>query len=75
VQREHYIVEVLELSKAVVIGLLQKYIPRHDLGKHEEDAKSLLKQLTYLPLAIVQAASYINKNRIPLAVYLLLLAD
>jgi tetratricopeptide (TPR) repeat protein len=74
VQRGH-IVEVPELSEDVAIDLLQKYVPRHDLGKHEDDAKSLLKQLTYLPLAIVQAASYINKNGIPLSEYLLLLAD
>ena len=32
-------------------------------------------QLTYLPLAIVQAAAYINENRITLADYLSLLAD
>ncbi len=74
VQRGH-IVEVPELSEDVAIDLLQKYVPRHDLGKHEDDAKSLLKQLTYLPLAIVQAASYINKNGISLSEYLLLLAD
>ncbi|KAG9235350.1 acyl transferase/acyl hydrolase/lysophospholipase [Amylocarpus encephaloides] len=75
VQHEKHIVEVPELSEAIAIGLLQKYLPKHDLGEHEEDAKSLLKQLTYLPLAIVQAASYINKNRISLTEYLLLLAD
>jgi tetratricopeptide (TPR) repeat protein len=74
VQRGH-IVEVPELSEDVAIDLLQKYVPRHDLGKHKDDAKSLLKQLTYLPLAIVQAASYINKNGISLSEYLLLLAD
>jgi tetratricopeptide (TPR) repeat protein len=74
VQRGH-IVEVPELSEDVAIDLLQKHVPRHDLGKHEDDAKSLLKQLTYLPLAIVQAASYINKNGISLSEYLLLLAD
>ncbi|PVH67508.1 FabD/lysophospholipase-like protein, partial [Cadophora sp. DSE1049] len=74
VQRGHR-VEVPELSEDVAMDLLQKYVPTNDLGKHEDDAKSLLEQLTYLPLAIVQAASYINKNDISLATYLLLLAD
>jgi hypothetical protein len=74
VQRGH-IVEVPELSEGVAIDLLQKHVPRHDLGKHKDDAKSLLKQLTYLPLAIVQVALYINKNGISLSEYLLLLAD
>jgi hypothetical protein len=32
--------------------------------------ESLLAQLTYLPLTIVQAAAYINENRITLADYL-----
>jgi tetratricopeptide (TPR) repeat protein len=74
VQRGH-IIEVPELSEDMAIDLLQKHVPRHVLGKHEDDAKFLLKQLTYLPLAIVQAASYINKNGISLSEYLLLLAD
>ncbi|KAK9384161.1 hypothetical protein V1515DRAFT_589424, partial [Lipomyces mesembrius] len=74
VQREQHVFLVPELDESVAIGLLQKYI-RHDLGKHEDDTKSLLQQLTCLPLAIVQAASYINKNDIPLAEYLSLLAD
>ncbi|KAK9386009.1 hypothetical protein V1515DRAFT_587668, partial [Lipomyces mesembrius] len=72
VQREQHVFLVPELDESVAIGLLQKYIP-HDLD--EDDTKSLLQQLTCLPLAIVQAASYINKNDIPLAEYLSLLAD
>jgi tetratricopeptide (TPR) repeat protein len=35
----------------------------------------LLKELTYLPIAIVQAASYINVNKITLQEYLSLLAE
>ncbi|KAH9204603.1 hypothetical protein DL95DRAFT_495507 [Leptodontidium sp. 2 PMI_412] len=37
--------------------------------------KTLLQELTYLPLAIVQAAAYINENGIAFADYLSLLAD
>ncbi|KAK6605164.1 hypothetical protein H4I96_05746 [Botrytis cinerea] len=36
---------------------------------------ALLKELTYLPLAIVQAAAYINENGIAFADYLSLLAE
>ena len=39
-----------------------------------EVADLLLKELAYLPLAIVQAAAYININKITLKKYLLLLA-
>ncbi len=74
VQRGH-IVEVSKLCEDVAIELLQKYVPALNLAKDENDAKSLLEQLTYLPLAIVQAASYINKNDIPLSTYLSLLVD
>lgn len=35
----------------------------------------MLSQLTYLPLAIAQAAAYINKNGIAVADYLSLLVD
>ena len=75
VQRSQHIVEIPELSEDVAIEMLQKYAPKLDLGKHEDDAKSLLDKLTYLPLAIVQAASYINQNNESLATYLSLLAD
>jgi hypothetical protein len=35
----------------------------------------LLQQLTFLPLAIVQAAAYINENGITFSAYLSLLKD
>lgn len=75
VQRSEYIVKVPELSKDVATKLLQKYVPKLDLVIHKDDVESLLEQLTYLPLAIIQAASYINQNDESIATYLLLLAD
>jgi tetratricopeptide (TPR) repeat protein len=75
VQRSELIVEVPELSEDVATQLLQKHIPGLDLVTHEDDVKSLLKLLTYLPLAIVQAASYINQNNESLATYISLLTD
>jgi tetratricopeptide (TPR) repeat protein len=69
------IVEVPEMNEAGAIQLLQNYLFNQDLVNNKQDTKALLKQLTYLPLAIVQAAAYINENGIALAEYLLLLED
>jgi hypothetical protein len=63
------------MSEDVAIQLLQKYLPDQDFVKHEQDAKALLAQLTYLPLAIAQAAAYINENGKTFAEYLSLLED
>lgn len=69
------IVKVLEMNEDAVIQLLQKRLVNPDLVKNRPDIKILLKELTYLPLAIVQAAAYINKNRIAFAEYLSLLKE
>jgi tetratricopeptide (TPR) repeat protein len=69
------VVEVPEMKKDVAMQLLQKYLVNQDLVNNEQDVKTLLAQLTYLPLAIVQAAAYINENGIALTDYLSLLED
>jgi hypothetical protein len=46
-----------------------------DLLSSQGDATALLARLTYLPLAIVQAAMFINANRISLGDYLSLLEE
>lgn len=61
------------MSQDTAIQLLQKYPVHKDLVNNEQDTKRLLSQLTYLPLAIVQAVAYINENVITLADYVLLL--
>jgi hypothetical protein len=43
------------------------------LANEQEKVDLLLKELAYLPLAIVQAAAYVNVNKITLQEYLLLL--
>jgi hypothetical protein len=45
------------------------------LTNEQEKADLLLKELAYLPLAIVQAAAYVNVNKITLQEYLSLLAE
>jgi hypothetical protein len=69
------IVEVQEINEELSVLLLQKCLVNPDLVKNRQDATALLIELTRLPLAIVQAAAYINENGITLAGYLLLLEE
>jgi tetratricopeptide (TPR) repeat protein len=69
------IVEVPEMDEVVATQLLQKCLVNPGLATSGSDTKDLLEELTYLPLAIIQAAAYINENGITFADYLLLLAD
>ena len=69
------VVKVTEMSENIAIRLLQNYLVNQDLVSNKQDTKLLLTQLTYLPLAIVQAAAYINENSITLGDYLLLLGE
>lgn len=68
------IVEITGMDEEAATQLLQKYIVDPGLVNNRQDTAALLAELTYLPLAIVQAAAYINKNAIALADYLSLLA-
>ncbi|KAH8587674.1 hypothetical protein B0O99DRAFT_694230 [Bisporella sp. PMI_857] len=69
------IIEVPEMDEDTAICLLQKCLVDPDLVNNRTDTNVLLKELTYLPLAIVQATAYINENKIQIAEYLSLLAD
>jgi tetratricopeptide (TPR) repeat protein len=69
------IVEVPEMDKEIATQLLQKCIVNPGLTASGSNTKALLKELTYLPLAIIQAVAYINENGITFADYLSLLAD
>jgi Cdc6-like AAA superfamily ATPase len=69
------IVEVPEMDEDIATQLLQKCLVNPGLATNGSDTKVLLKELTYLPLAIIQAVAYINENEITFADYLLLLAD
>ncbi|KAG9236373.1 kinesin light chain 3 [Amylocarpus encephaloides] len=69
------VVEVPELDEDMATCMLQKRLINPDLLNNRPDTKALLQELTYLPLAITQAAAYINENGIAFSDYLLLLAD
>jgi hypothetical protein len=55
--------------------VLSKSLINQRLLNNHQDTINLLKQLTFLPLAIVQAAAYINENGTTLSDYLSLLDD
>jgi tetratricopeptide (TPR) repeat protein len=69
------IIEVPEMDEDVAIQLLQNLLVNPDLVDNRPDATALLTELTYLPLAIVQAAAYINENGIAFSDYLSLITD
>jgi len=77
VHRMQNIIEVPSMNEDVAIQLLQNYLhlTDQDLVKYKPEAKALVEQLTYLPLAIVQAAAYINENNETITKYLALLSE
>jgi tetratricopeptide (TPR) repeat protein len=74
-QQQQNIVEVPEMNEGMAAELLKKCIANADLMMNKQGVMALLEELTYLPLAIIQAAAYINKNWITPADYLSLLKD
>jgi tetratricopeptide (TPR) repeat protein len=69
------VIEVLEMEEEVATQLLSKSLINQELSNNRPDTLKLLEQLTFLPLAIVQAAAYINENGITLSDYLSLLEE
>ncbi|KAG4427291.1 hypothetical protein IFR05_017226, partial [Cadophora sp. M221] len=69
------VVQLTEMGEDIAMQLVQKCLINPSLVNDKSDTKTLLQELTYLPLAIVQAAAYINENGIAFAEYLSLLVD
>jgi tetratricopeptide (TPR) repeat protein len=69
------VVELEPMPQDTATDLLEKCLINSDLVKDQQDTRSLVSELTYLPLAIVQAAAYINENTISIGQYLSLLAE
>jgi tetratricopeptide (TPR) repeat protein len=69
------VVHLSAMGEDVAAQMLKNCLINSDLVNRQQDTETLLFQLTYLPLAIVQAAAYINENTISLAGYLLLLTE
>ena len=69
------VIAVSEMDEKTASLLLSKSLLMQDLSTSHKDSLELLQQLTFLPLAIVQAAAYINENSITISYYLSLLKE
>ncbi|KAH8645396.1 acyl transferase/acyl hydrolase/lysophospholipase [Xylariales sp. PMI_506] len=69
------VILVPDVDKDMASQLLVNQLNDKALSKDQDTAASLLEELAYLPLAIVQAAAYINKNGIDLSEYLQLMRE
>jgi tetratricopeptide (TPR) repeat protein len=69
----HNIVELPELEKDIARRMLEMCLVKP--ADEQEEAILLIKELAYLPLAIVQAAAYVNVNKTTLQGYLSLLVE
>jgi tetratricopeptide (TPR) repeat protein len=67
------VIMIPEMDEVTAIDVLKKSLIQVDLLNDYEATTALLHQLTFLPLAITQAAAYINENGLSLADYVSLL--
>lgn len=67
------VVSVNKMNEAVAKHLLSSSLIKPDLLTDDQATADILKKLTHLLLAIVQAAAYINENNITLTEYATLL--
>ncbi|KAL8310400.1 hypothetical protein RB597_010306 [Gaeumannomyces tritici] len=67
------VVELSEMDPQEAADYLEKLLIKKDLLRDEGESTKLLKELTYLPLAITQAAAYLNTIQVSIAEYLKLL--
>jgi hypothetical protein len=63
-------VELHKMGEQEATSMLEKSLKRKGLMGNEASVKELLGELTYLPLAIAQAAAYLDRNRLSVADYL-----
>jgi tetratricopeptide (TPR) repeat protein len=76
VKLAHEHIKLTQMTKSEGIKLLRRHLVKQNEEIFDHDiAHALLEHLTYLPLAIVQAASYIRNNGITIADYLSLLKE
>ncbi|KAL4862739.1 hypothetical protein BDV12DRAFT_39188 [Aspergillus spectabilis] len=70
-----FVVNVSEPDAETGIKILEKALLRNDLLENSNEIIALLEQLMFLPLAITQAAAYINSNDIEVSDYTALLKE
>ncbi|KAI2866121.1 hypothetical protein CBS12448_1644 [Aspergillus niger] len=69
------IVSIPDVDQKTGKEILKKLLVQKDLLRDDQMANALLEKLAFLPLAISQAAAYINQNSISLAGYMSLLGE
>ncbi|KAL5001020.1 hypothetical protein BDV10DRAFT_199592 [Aspergillus recurvatus] len=69
------LITVPELDQEAGLRMLYKSLLDYHQSTENKDAAILLEQLAFLPLAITQAAAYINENGIGISTYLKLLGN
>jgi hypothetical protein len=69
------VVSVPDVDPKTGKEIFQRLLMQKDLLQDNHVTNVLLKRLAFLPLAISQAAAYINQNNISLARYMLLLGE
>ncbi|KAB8270025.1 purine and uridine phosphorylase [Aspergillus minisclerotigenes] len=68
-----YVIPISEPDTEIAVKILQNSLVEKNLLNDRGTAITLLEQLAFLPLAITQAAAYINENSIGLCDYIMLL--
>ncbi|KAL4751018.1 hypothetical protein BDW72DRAFT_193288 [Aspergillus terricola var. indicus] len=69
------VIHVRELDEKASMEFLEKSLIEKNLVHDHHTIINLLEQLTFLPLAVAQAAAYINANGLGVSDYLLLLQE
>lgn len=67
------VIEIPEMDESRAISMLRNCLYNKELLHDLENTRILLERLTFLPLAIAQAASFINENDTNIAGYIRLL--
>ncbi|CAI7608433.1 unnamed protein product [Penicillium bialowiezense] len=67
------VIQMTEMDEIRAMQVFRNNLTRKDLLKDVEGIRHVLDRLTYLPLAIVQAASFINENMTTIKGYIKLL--
>ena len=71
--RSTEIIEIPEMDEHKATKVLKNLLVNKSLLNDQESTRKLLERLTFLPLAIVQAASFINENMMSISNYVQLL--
>ncbi|KAF2436355.1 HET-domain-containing protein, partial [Tothia fuscella] len=69
---QNSVLELKDMSKAEAGELLARRVSKNELLSDDQSVDRLLQLLAYLPLAIVQAAAFINSNDTSVSEYILL---